>query len=82
MDPAPTHGLWADLSNPDFKPADSDFTVVGIPYDESASSRKGTAPAPERLRFWSKHLTPFSEDRIRLGELRICDLGDVSIDGT
>ena len=80
MDPAPTHGLWADLHRPSFKPADSDFTVIGVPYDGAASARKGAALAPERIRFWSTHLTPFSEDRIRLGDIRICDLGDISVD--
>jgi agmatinase len=79
MDPASTHGIWADLSNPDFTPADSDFTVIGVPYDGAACARKGAAQAPERLRFWSTHLTPFSEDRTRLGDIRIADLGDIPI---
>ena len=79
MDPASTHGVWADLSKPDFTPADSDFTVIGVPYDGAACARKGAALAPERLRFWSTHLTPFSEDRTRLGNLRIADLGDLPI---
>ena len=79
MDPAPTHGLWADLCQADFSPADSDFTVIGVPYDGAASARKGTALGPERLRFWSTHLTPFSEDRTRLGGIRISDLGDIAI---
>lgn len=79
MDPASTHGLWADLHRPSFKPTDSDFTVIGVPYDGAACARKGAALAPERIRFWSTHLTPFSEDRIRLGDIRICDLGDISI---
>jgi len=79
MDPASTHGLWADLHRPDFTSADSDFTVIGVPYDGAASARKGTALAPERLRFWSTHLTPFSEDRTRLGAIRISDLGDIPI---
>ncbi len=78
-DPASTHGLWADLHQSDLTPADADFTVIGVPYDGAACARKGAALAPERLRFWSTHLTPFSEDRTRLGELRICDLGDVPI---
>ena len=77
--PHGTHGLWADLSQTDFTPVDSDFTVIGIPYDGSASSRRGAALAPERLRFWSKHLTPFSEDRTRLRDMRVCDLGDIPI---
>lgn len=79
MDPASTHGLWADLCKTDFTPADSDFTVIGVPYDGAACARTGAAYAPERLRFWSTHLTPFSEDRTRLGKLRICDLGDIPI---
>jgi agmatinase len=79
MDPASTHGLWADLHRPNFKPADSDFTVIGVPYDGAACARRGAALAPERIRFWSTHLTPFSEDRTRLGSIRICDLGDIPI---
>ena len=79
MDPASTHGLWADLSKPDFTPAESDFTVIGVPYDGAACARKGAARGPERIRFWSTHLTPFSEDRTRLGDIRISDLGDIPI---
>jgi agmatinase len=79
MDPASTHGLWADLYQSNFTPADSDFSVIGVPYDGAACARKGAALGPERIRFWSTHLTPFSEDRTRLADIRICDLGDVSI---
>jgi agmatinase len=78
-DPASTHGLWADLHRPEFSPADSDFSIIGVPYDGAASSRKGTALGPERMRFWSTHLTPFSEDRTRLGNIHIADLGDIPI---
>jgi len=79
MDPASTHGLWADLHRENFTPSDSDFTVIGVPYDGAACARKGAALGPERIRFWSTHLTPFSEDRTRLGDIRICDLGDIPI---
>ena len=78
-DPASTHGLWADLYRPHFSPADSDFSIIGVPYDGAASSRKGAALGPERMRFWSTHLTPYSEDRTRLGNIRISDLGDIPI---
>jgi agmatinase len=79
MDPRPTHGLWADLARPGLSPAEADFTVIGIPYDGAVCARKGAAQAPERLRFWSQHLTPFSEDRTRLADVRICDLGDLPV---
>ena len=78
-DPAATHGLWADLHRPELSPADADFSVIGIPYDGAACARKGAALGPERIRFWSTHLTPFSEDRTRLADVRICDLGDIPI---
>lgn len=74
-----THSLWADLHRPDSTPAETDFTVIGIPFDGLASARKGAALAPERIRFWSRHLTPFSEDRTRLKKMSICDLGDIEI---
>ncbi len=74
-----THGLWGDLHRPDLDPKQADFSVVGIPFDGLASARKGAALAPERLRYWSRHLTPFSEDRTRLKDMTICDLGDIPI---
>ncbi len=79
MDPASTHGLWADLHRPDISSAEADFTVIGVPYDGAASARKGAALGPERIRFWSTHLTPFSEDRTQLGDIRVADPGDIAI---
>ncbi len=73
------HGLWGDLLRPDAGPEDTDFSVIGIPFDGLACARKGAALAPERLRYWSRHLTPFSEDRTRLHSISVCDLGDIHI---
>jgi len=73
------HGYWGDLHRPDLTPDQADFSVIGIPYDGLASARKGAALAPERLRYWSRHLTPFSEDRTRLKDMTVCDLGDIPI---
>ena len=78
-DPASTHGLWADLNRPDLAPTNADFSIIGVPYDGAACARKGAALGPERIRFWSTHLTPYSEDRTRLGDIRIADLGDIPI---
>jgi len=75
-----THNLWGDLHRPGSTPVETDFTVIGIPFDGLASCRKGAALAPQRMRFWSQHLTPFSEDRTRLGTMSICDLGDIEIE--
>ena len=79
MDPRATHGLWADLCRGDLSPAETDFTVIGIPYDGGASARKGARFAPGRMRFWSQHLTPYTEDRTSLRAVRVCDLGDIEI---
>jgi len=78
-DPTSTHGLWADLHRPDLSPAETDFSVVAIPFKKNACARKSDALGPERIRFWSTHLTPFSEDRTRLEDVRIADLGDIPI---
>ncbi len=78
-DPAATHGLWADLARPNLSPAETDFAIIGIPFDGLASARKGAAQGPGRIRFWSQHLTPFSEDRTRLADVKVCDLGDIKI---
>ncbi len=80
MDPAATHGLWADLCRDDVSPAEADFTVIGIPYDGGASARKGARFAPERIRFWSQQMTPFSERRTRLAGIRIHDAGDIQVE--
>jgi agmatinase len=67
------------LYREELSPSQADFTVIGIPYDGGASARKGARFGPGRLRFWSQHLTPFSEDRTRLSNIRVCDLGDTAI---
>jgi agmatinase len=78
-DPAATHGLWADLHEPELPPEEADFVVIGIPYDGAASARTGTSLGPERIRFWSQHTTPFTEDRTPLRSLRLRDLGDIEV---
>ena len=79
MDLEGNHGLWGDLTREDLPPEQTDFSIIGIPFDGLVSSRKGSALAPERLRFWSRHVTPFSEDRTRLSGMTVSDLGDIHI---
>ncbi|MBL8099206.1 MAG: agmatinase [Anaerolineales bacterium] len=73
------HKMWGDLHRPDLTPEQTDFSIIGIPFDGLASARKGAASAPERIRYWSHHVTSFSEDRTRLKDLTVCDLGDINI---
>lgn len=73
------HKMWGDLHRPDLTPEQSDFSIIGIPFDGLASARKGASRAPERIRYWSHHVTSFSEDRTRLKDLTVCDLGDINI---
>ena len=73
------HKMWGDLHRPDLTPEQADFSIIGIPFDGLASARKGAAQAPERIRYWSHHVTSFSEDRTRLKDLTVCDLGDINI---
>ena len=40
MDPASTHGFWADLHRPDLSPAEADFSVIGVPDDEAACAKE------------------------------------------
>jgi agmatinase len=80
MDPETTHGLWAELHRPHATPAETTFSVIGIPYDGGACARKGAAQAPGRIRYWSQHTTPFSEDRTRLASVSVCDMGDIQIE--
>jgi agmatinase len=61
-------------------PAEVDLSILGVPFDGLASARRGAAMAPQRLRFWSGHMTPFSEDRTQLKRIKIDDLGDIEID--
>lgn len=74
-----THGLWADLANENLEVNEADVVIYGIPFDGLASARLGAKEAPAKMRQWSKHLTPFSEDRTRLNGIRLVDKGDFKI---
>jgi len=74
-----THGMWADLADENLDVNDADVVIFGIPYDGLASARLGAKDAPEKMRQWSRHLTPFSEDRTRLDGINLVDEGDFSI---
>ena len=74
-----THGLWADLALDLEENVEIDAYIFGIPYDGLASARLGAKEAPQKMRQWSRHLTPFSEDRTPLSNVKLVDMGDFEI---
>lgn len=74
-----THGTWADLAKDGLEVNEADVVIYAIPYDGLASARLGAKDAPAKMRQWSKHLTPFSEDRTPLSGVSVVDKGDFEI---
>ena len=68
--------LWSGLVTAD---PDAHVGVMGIPFDNAASFRKGTAFGPSRLRGLTLHLSPCSEEGDPL-KLRVKDYGDLEPD--
>lgn len=59
---------------------DAEIGVLGIPFDNATSFRKGAAFAPARLRALTPHLAPSSEEGTPLSGLRVRDYGDLYVD--
>ena len=66
---------WGGLAGAALEEAD--VVVAGIPYDGSATYRKGAALAPERVRRLSAVMPPMTEDGRSLRELKVHDLGNL-----
>jgi len=66
-------GLWSDDSA-------AEIGVLGVPFDNATSYRKGTSFAPAKIRELTPHLAPVTEEGHRLGGLRVRDYGDMSTD--
>lgn len=69
--------LWAGLNNPELQVAEADAVVLGLPFDRSASYRKGAARAPDRIRSISTHIPPTTEEGRLLTALKLRDLGNL-----
>jgi agmatinase len=54
--------------------------ILGIPFDGAVSFRPGAAHAPERLRMFSSHVTPITEEGYGLRQGMIRDYGNVERD--
>jgi len=68
---------WSGLESTD--PA-AEIGVLGVPFDNATSYRKGAALAPAKIREVTPHIAPVTEEGQRLAGLRIRDYGDVGID--
>ena len=66
---------WAGLAGAAL--ADADVVVAGIPYDGSATYRKGAAEAPARIRALSPVMPPVTEEGRQLLGMAVHDLGDL-----
>lgn len=59
---------------------DADYVVVGVPYDRTSTYRAGARFAPHAIREASANIETFSvRTGIDVEDLRICDLGDLSV---
>lgn len=68
---------WAGL--PAAPPGGARVVVAGIPYDESATYRRGAAQAPGHLRRLSAVMPPVDENGRLLGNLSVHDMGDLDL---
>lgn len=60
-------------------PSEARVVVAGIPYDESATYRRGARHAPAHLRRLSAVMSPVDELGRDFGDLTIHDLGDLEL---
>ncbi len=68
---------WSGLCNDD---SAAEIGILGVPFDNATTFRKGAALAPTQIRKITPHTAPVTEEGYRLEGLRVCDYGDVSID--
>ena len=54
--------------------------ILGVPFDGAVSFRPGAAHAPDRIRLFSQHATPISEEGHPLDQISVRDYGDVARD--
>jgi len=70
-------GIWNGLNDPKLTLEEAQISVLGLPFDEATSFRKGAAQAPDRLRSISGHIPPTTEEGKSLAGLKVFDLGNL-----
>lgn len=54
--------------------------ILGVPFDNASSYRRGSAQAPAKIRSITPHIAPVTEEGHILSEFSVCDYGDVEPD--
>jgi agmatinase len=67
--------LWFDLDRP--SATHPDIAIVGLPFDRSASRRRGAAEAPDRMREISRTSDPITRTGTIIDPVTVRDFGDV-----
>ncbi len=74
IDPHP----WGELLTGELQEAGA--CIMGVPFDLAVSYAKGTAQAPERIRYLYRYLPPTTETGVYLNQLKVFDAGDMPLD--
>ncbi len=75
---SPAHRqVWSGLAT---RAPGAQVGVLGIPFDNATSYRRGSAFAPASIRGLTPHVAPLTEGGQRLSDVRIRDYGDVPPD--
>jgi agmatinase len=74
----PAHdGMWSNLASND---PEAEVGLLGIPFDNASSFRKGAALAPDTIRQITSYTARFTEEGHPLSGVRVRDYGDVAPD--
>ena len=71
------HGLWSNLLSDS---AGADIGILGIPFDNATSYRKGASFGPARIREITPYIAPSSEEGAWIEGITVRDYGDVKAD--
>lgn len=59
---------------------DAKVCIMGVPFDNAVSNKKGAASAPEMLREFSIELSDLTEDFVPIREDLLYDIGDIPVE--
>jgi agmatinase len=78
MSVSPAHRSdWSGLTTDS---AAASVGILGVPFDGAVSFRPGAALAPARIRHFSHHVAPITEEGVLLRDFSVRDYGDVERD--